>query len=99
MIQLGNQNVFIKTDAILYNGFSGCGIWIGDHLIGMAIFILKNKTNHSNFNHHNFSYHIEFILDLLQKDNNEYLTSEKNSELRSFDKIQTRHRLSLLPKL
>lgn len=22
-----NVNIFIKTDALLYNGFSGCGIW------------------------------------------------------------------------
>ncbi len=28
VINLGGSNVFIKTDASLYNGFSGCGIWI-----------------------------------------------------------------------
>jgi hypothetical protein len=27
VICLGNEMVFIRTDANLYNGFSGCGIW------------------------------------------------------------------------
>lgn len=71
VINLGNRSTFIKTDAVLYNGFSGCGIWMGAQLIGMAVFILKNKTNHSNFNHHNFSYSVNFILELLNKDMSE----------------------------
>jgi hypothetical protein len=64
---LQNLNVFIKTDASLYNGFSGCGIWYGKKLIGMAVFILKNKNNNSNFNKHNFSYTIDFIFHLLDQ--------------------------------
>lgn len=27
IIKLGDSLVFLKTDASLYNGFSGCGIW------------------------------------------------------------------------
>ena len=41
IINLGYSNVFIKTDATLYNGFSGSGVWLGNNIIGMAVFILK----------------------------------------------------------
>jgi hypothetical protein len=27
IIEIGNLNLFLKTDAKLYSGFSGCGIW------------------------------------------------------------------------
>jgi hypothetical protein len=68
VISLGNSIVFIKTDANLYNGCSGCGVWYEMSLIGMAVFILKNKNNQSNFNRHNFSYSLRFIMDLIKKD-------------------------------
>lgn len=65
VVNVGHNSVFLKTDAALFNGFSGCGVWLGNRIIGMAIFILKNKNNESNFNRHNFSYTIEFIEKLL----------------------------------
>lgn len=68
LIILGTTCVFIKTDASLYNGFSGCGIWLKDKLIGMAVFILKNKNSNSMFNRHNFSYSTDFIFKLLDGD-------------------------------
>lgn len=71
--------VFIKTDACLYNGFSGCGIWLKEKLIGMAVFILKNKNNNSIFNQHNFSYSVDFIAKLLDPSSKEYLSSGINS--------------------
>lgn len=58
VINVGHRSIFLKTDAALYNGFSGCAVWLGNQIIGMAIFILKNKNNQSNFNRHNFSYTI-----------------------------------------
>ena len=65
IISLGHKNVFLKTDAAMFNGFSGCGVWLGSNLIGMAVFILKNKNGGSNYNRHNFSYTFEFIEKLL----------------------------------
>jgi len=56
-------NVFLKTDARLYSGFSGCGIW-KRNMIGMAVFILKNQTTNSHHNRHNFSYTVDFIDEL-----------------------------------
>lgn len=74
-ISLGHRTIFIKTDAALFNGFSGCALWTENSLIGMAIFILKNKNDHANYNRHNFSYTISFILDLLQQNKNQQLIS------------------------
>lgn len=75
VINLGHADVFIKTDAALYNGFSGSGVWLGENLIGMAVFILKNKKSESNYNRHNFSYTYEFIEKLLSQKNSEELIS------------------------
>lgn len=74
-IVLGHKTIFIKTDAALFNGFSGCGLWTEDSLVGMAIFILKNRNDHSNYNRHNFSYTISFILDLIEGTQSEQLIS------------------------
>lgn len=93
------MNVFLKTDAAMYNGFSGSGVWQGQKLIGMAIFILKNKHTSSAFNRHNFSYTIEFINKLLSGGNGSELISSINAELECIDRIQTRHKIMLLPKL
>ncbi len=65
----------------------------------MAVFILKNKNTNSSFNRHNFSYSLSFILRLLDKNDKDYLVSELNDELVKFDKIQTRFRVPLVPKL
>ena len=81
IVNIGYNSIFIKTDAALFNGFSGCGVWQGHRIIGMAIFILKNKSNQSNFNRHNFSYTIEFIEKLLNSGAKEMLISEINAEL------------------
>jgi len=61
MIKFNHLYVFFKTDANLYNGFSGCSIWQNNLHIGTAVFILKNKNTSTNYNRHNFSYGIEFI--------------------------------------
>lgn len=42
----------------LYSGFSGSGLWLFNNLIGMAVFILKNKNSNSKYHKHNFSYTI-----------------------------------------
>lgn len=65
VISIGNKDIFMKTDAKLYSGFSGCGIW-KEEMVGMAVFILKNKTTNSHHNRHNFSYTSDFI-ELLRK--------------------------------
>lgn len=63
VINTNAEPTFIKTDANLYNGYSGCGIWQNQQLVGMAIFILKNKSNSLNYNNHNYSYLREYIED------------------------------------
>ena len=66
-LKINNDVVFLKTDAAMYNGFSGSGVWLNEKLIGMAIFILKNKNGNSAYNRHNFSYTLDFVRKLLKK--------------------------------
>lgn len=51
-----------KTDASLYNGFSGCAIWAEAIQIGMAVFCIKNTNTSSHLAKQNFSYVTSFIL-------------------------------------
>lgn len=62
VIEVGSQLVVFKTDANLYHGFSGCGIWSGNHQQGIAVFIVKNITTFSQLLKHNFSYSASFVL-------------------------------------
>jgi hypothetical protein len=58
-VKHGNANIFIKTDAHLCNGFSGCGIWSDAGLVGMAVFIVVNGRTKLYW--HNYSYTVEFL--------------------------------------
>jgi hypothetical protein len=60
-ITINSTLVAFKTDANLYHGFSGCGIWRGHSHIGMAVFIIKNITTLSHLTKHNFSYSSSFL--------------------------------------
>jgi hypothetical protein len=53
------QNIFIKTDVHLSNGFSGCGIWTDRGLAAMAVFIIVNGQKRLFW--HNYSYTIDLI--------------------------------------
>lgn len=50
-----------KTDASLYNGFSGGAIWTDNLPIGMAIFIIKNTTTFNQLYKQNFCYLTSFL--------------------------------------
>jgi hypothetical protein len=60
-MELQSELILFRTDANLYHGFSGCGIWRGNNHIGMAVFIIKNTTTFCQLNKHNFSYCRSFI--------------------------------------
>lgn len=80
--------MFIKTDAHLCNGFSGCGIWSELGLIGMAVFIVVNGRK--KLYSHNYSYTLKFL---------ESEVEEHRDFLKSFDQIYLRERLPIYPKL
>lgn len=58
-IKHNNTSIFLKTDAHLSNGFSGCGIWSEKGLLGMAVFIVVNGQMKLFW--HNYSYTSKFL--------------------------------------
>lgn len=54
-----DTNVFVKTDALLYNGFSGCGVWAEEGLVAMAVFIIAHGKKKMAW--HNYSYTADFL--------------------------------------
>lgn len=68
--------IFVKTDASLFNGFSGCGIWDKERagrFVGMAVFILKHKHSLLSYHKQNFSYSSEFIAHMLRDSHDDEL--------------------------
>lgn len=88
VIRHRESSVFIKTSAHLSNGFSGCGIWSSQGLVGMAVFIVLNGTKKLLW--HNYSYSCQFL---------EQPSKEHEGYLRDFDRIYLRSSLPLYPKL
>jgi hypothetical protein len=59
LIHFESLPVFIKTDALLFNGFSGCGVWSEKGLLAMAVFIVVNGRR--KMAGHNYSYTVEML--------------------------------------
>jgi hypothetical protein len=60
-LAIDSEIIMFKTDASLYNGFSGCSIWSEDHQLGMAVFCIKNVSTYNQLYKQNFSYLFRFI--------------------------------------
>ena len=87
---------YFKTDLDLYNGFSGCAVWAGQAMVGMAVFILKSAIDHRNHHRHNFSLALSQIQHYLT---NPSVPQETLTFLQEMDAVTTRRVIRIVSKL